>query len=378
MTETTPSLLILSFSPISNDARVLKQVKLFAEEYEVTTCGYGEAPAGVSRHIQIPDDQVIWNLYGRFITLKQYRAVYGRLGAVRWCRENLPKGEWDVVLANDVESVPLALELRARTGVHADLHEYTPRMKEHNPAWKKKISPYYTWLCRKYVARANSWTTVSGGLAREYERVFGFAPELVTNAAPYQDRIPLPVAEPIRLVHSGACLRDRNLLDMINAVALAQRPVTLDLYLTKNDPAYHAELVARASEVPGVTVNEPVPYADLADALAGFDVGVFVLRPINFNYEWALPNKLFDFVQARLGIIVGPSAEMAQIVREKGLGTVTQDFSAQSLAAAIDDLTPEQVSEWKQASHDAALELSAEQQVLGWKRAIDRLVQGTP
>lgn len=377
MPEAKPSLLILSFSPIVNDARVLKQVKLFAEDYTVTTCGYGEAPTGVAHHIRIPDDQVIWNLYGRYITLKQYRAVYGRLGGVRWCREHLPRGEWDVVLANDVESVPLALELRARRGVHADLHEYTPRMKEHNLAWKKKISPYYVWLCRKYVSRANSWTTVSGGLAREYERVFGFAPKLVTNAAPYQERVPTAVSEPIRLVHSGACLRDRNLLDMIDAVALVQRPVTLDLFLTKNDPAYHAELIARAAEVPGVTVHEPVPYAELAETLAKYDVGVFVLKPINFNYEWALPNKLFDFVQARLGIIVGPSAEMAQIVREKRLGTVTHDFSAESLASAINDLQPEHVAAWKQASHAAAQELSAEQQVLGWKTAIDRLVKDT-
>ncbi|MEK8228005.1 hypothetical protein NKG05_20820 [Oerskovia sp. M15] len=41
-----PRLLILSFSPIVNDARVLKQVEEFREDYEVTTCGYGEAPAG--------------------------------------------------------------------------------------------------------------------------------------------------------------------------------------------------------------------------------------------------------------------------------------------------------------------------------------------
>lgn len=371
-----PKLLILSFSPIVGDARVLKQVALFRDDYEVTTCGYGEAPEGVANHLRIPDDQVIWNLYGRYITLKQYRAVYGRLGGVKWARANLQPGTWDVVLANDVESVPLALELKAPKGVHADLHEYTPRMKEHNIAWKKKISPYYVWLCRRYVRRASSWTTVSGGLAREYERVFGFTPELVTNAAPYQGRSPRPVSDPIRLVHSGACLRDRNLLDMIDGVALSTKPVTLDLFLTKNDPAYLEELKARAREVPGVTVREPVPYAELADALANFDVGVFMLKPINFNYEWALPNKLFDFVQARLGIVVGPSAEMAEVVHRHGLGAVADANTPQALAAVLDRLNPSEIAEWKANSHAAAHELSAEQQIVGWRRAIDRLVAG--
>ena len=370
-----PKLLIISFSPIVGDARVLKQVQLFSERFAVTTCGYGEAPDGVAEHFRIPDDRLSYDLYGRYITLRQYRAVYSRLGAVRWCRENLRPGAWDVVLANDVETVPLALELRAPAGVHADLHEYTPRMKEHNLAWKQKISPYFDWLCRKYVSKADSWTTVSGGLAREYKRVFGFEPELVTNAAPFQDREPTAVGDPIRLVHSGACLRDRNLLDMLEGVAQTQRDVTLDLFLTKNDPGYHAEIVARAGEIPGVTVHEPVPYAKLADALASYDVGVFILKPINFNYEWALPNKLFDFVQARLGVVVGPSAEMAGVVREHGLGMVTDDFSPEALARALNRLDPESIAKWKRASHTAAQALSAESQVTGWANAIDRLLE---
>ncbi|MFF8817385.1 glycosyltransferase family 1 protein [Leucobacter sp. NPDC015123] len=371
-----PKVLILSFSPITNDARVLKQVELFKERYEVTTCGYGEPPSGVVEHFRIPDDRLAYDLYGRYITLRQYRAVYSRLGAVRWCREQLVPGSWDVVLANDVETVPLALELKPHAGVHADLHEYTPRMKEHNLAWAQKISPYFVWLCRKYVTKAASWTTVSMGLAREYERVFGITPEIVTNAAPYQNRPVRSVSEPIRLVHSGACLRDRNLLDMLEGVRRATRPVTLDLFLTKNDPSYHAEIVARAAEIPAVTVHEPVPYAALPDALAEYDVGVFVLKPINFNYEWALPNKLFDFVQARLGIVVGPSAEMSTIVREYGLGTVAGDFTPEGLAQEINELTPEKVLAWKRAADRAADELSAEHQVKEWALALERLLAG--
>ncbi len=39
-----PRLLILSFSPIVSDARLLKQVRRFRDDYAVTTCGYGDAP----------------------------------------------------------------------------------------------------------------------------------------------------------------------------------------------------------------------------------------------------------------------------------------------------------------------------------------------
>ncbi|MEB4615419.1 glycosyltransferase family 1 protein, partial [Leucobacter sp. M11] len=112
------------------------------------------------------------------------------------------------------------------------------------------------------------------------------------------------------------------------------------------------------------------------DRLAEYDVGVFILKPINFNYEWALPNKLFDFVQARLGVIVGPSAEMAEVVRAGGFGVVTENFSPNALAQTLNNVRTEQVDEWKQRAHAAAHALSAEEQVIGWKRAIDRLARG--
>src|SRR5699024_12617623 len=39
--DTPPSLLVLSFSDISRDARVLKQVTMISTDYRVMTCGYG-------------------------------------------------------------------------------------------------------------------------------------------------------------------------------------------------------------------------------------------------------------------------------------------------------------------------------------------------
>ncbi|KQV06025.1 hypothetical protein [Leifsonia sp. Root112D2] len=151
---TRPTLLILSFSPIAADARVLKQVRHFSQSYDVTTCGYGDAPEGVVRHIHIPDNKPQNDLNGRLITLRLYGKAYWSLSAVRWCRDALKPGSWDIILSNDVETAPLALWLRARLGLHADLHEYSPRLHEENPAWVRRIQPFYNWLCRRFVARA--------------------------------------------------------------------------------------------------------------------------------------------------------------------------------------------------------------------------------
>lgn len=278
-----------------------------------------------------------------------------------------------MVLANDVDTVPLALSLRPRLGVHADIHEYAPLLHSENRAWMRWIAPYFRWLCRKYVSRATSWTTVSGGLAKRYKSDFGFEPLVATNAAPEWPGFPTPTATPLRLVHSGAGLTNRALEVMIQAVALAKNDFNLDLYLTANHPAYIVELRRLAAEIDGVTVHDPVPYRELPAILNTFDVGVFVLPPVNFSYEWALPNKLYDFIQARLAIVVGPSPEMESIVRDHNLGLVTKDFSAQALADALDSLTPESVDAYKRSAHAAASELTAASGIQVWDDAITAL-----
>lgn len=367
-------LLIISFSELRSDARLLKQIAGFVGEYEVTTCGYGEAPEGVSEHIRLSDDFPVWAYDKRRLISRNYRSAYWGNPAIENAREKLAGKAFDVVIANDVDPVGLALSLRPRFGVHVDLHEYSPRQKEDLLRWRLFVAPFIRWMTHTFVAKAQSWSTVSGGLAREYERVFGFQAEVVTNASPLHELPVTPVADPIRLVHSGAAIRDRRLEIMIDALELTSKPVTLDLFLTPNDAIYVEELRARSQHLPGLTVHDPVRYAQLISTLHQFDVGVFVLEPLNFSYKWALPNKLFDFIQARLGIIVGPSPEMVDLVSEHGLGAVAPGFSSHDLAAQFDGLTRETVAEWKRASDEAAVTLSSEAQVERWRKALRAMV----
>lgn len=372
-----PRLLVLSFSRIDGDARVLKQVRRLKEHFELVTCGYGAAPDPDVPHVQVPDDAVN-RLDGRLITLRAYRAAYAAQAAVRWVLAHLPRGSADLVLANDLDAVPVALWLRPRLGVHADLHEFFPLLHEHDEAWMRRIAPYQDWLCRTYLPRAGAVTTVGRGLAREYSARYGVEVGVVRNATPYADLAPSPAGpDGPRLVHSGACLRHRRLHLMIEAVAQLGTGVTFDLYLTPNDPRYLAELRDLAAGVPGVTVRDPVPYAELVPTLNRYQVGVFLLPPTTFSYTWALPNKVFDFVQARLATVVGPSPEMAELVREQRLGVVADDFTPQALADALAGLDPAAVAEYQASAHAQAAELSDAAESSKWLASL-RGIAGLP
>lgn len=372
MTGGRRTLLILSFSPIVSDARLLKQIAVFRDDYDIVTCGYGPTPDGVREHITIPDELAVWRYPRLLVILRQYRRAYRGNAAIAAATRALAGRTFDVAIANDVDAMGVVLSAAVRDGIHADLHEYAPRQHEELLRFRLFVKPFIEWMCRRHVARADSWTTVSAGLARAYEKRFGFRAEVVTNAAPYVVTEPTPGHRPLRLVHSGAALRNRHLGVLVDGVLAAQE-ATLDLYLTPNDPGYLQELRDTASRSDRITLHDPVPYRMLAETLRGFDVGVHILPPVNFNNRWALPNKIFDYVQARLGVICGPSPEMAEYVRRYGIGWVADDFTAAALTRTIDGLTASDVNAAKAASHEHARELSSESQVAIWRRAVDAL-----
>jgi len=127
--------------------------------------------------------------------------------------------------------------------------------------------------------------------------------------------------------------------------------------------------------VPAIRFRDPVPYSQLVSTLSEYDVSLVFLPPTNFNLKNALPNKFFEAVQARIGLIVGPSPAMVALVEQHGLGAVTPDFSAASLRETLHGLTAEKIAEWKAAADAAARPLSAESQVLAWQQAVDDIVR---
>ncbi len=370
-----PSILILSFSPIASDARVLKQIALARELGDVITCGYGPAPQGVREHLRVPDSARILPLDPRLLVLRMGSLALRRSSAMRWARQALAGRVFDAVVVDDLEAAPLGLRIRSRGGHLLDLHEYTPRLHDDDAGWRRYLQPLFERLASRWLPRATAVTTVAHRIANEYERLSGVRPGVVVNAAPFADVAPAPVGESIRLVHSGACLRNRGILELVDAVEATSSPVSLDLFLMPNDPGLLAELGARAAGSDRITLHDPVPYAELSSTLRAFDLGVHVLPPVTINNEWALPNKFFDYVQARLGVMVGPSPEMVRYVDEHGLGVVTSDFSVEAIAAALDRLTPGAVRGFKAAAHAAAAELSAERAVDPWRDALLRLLE---
>jgi hypothetical protein len=307
------------------------------------------------------------------VALHVYEWTYRRIPYVREAGRLLRGRRFDIALANDVDTVALAIRAAGASRVHADLHEFFPGIHDNSTALGRRQTSYLTWLVRRYASRAASATTVSRGIAEAYRR-YGLTCEVVTNATPRAALSPTAVHAPIRLVHSGNAQPSRQLELTMRAVAASSTDVTLDLYLMPNDVLYLATLKEIAEQLgPRIRMRDPLPHAELVSALNAYDVGVHVLPPTSFNNANALPNKFFDYVQSRLGLVIGPSPEMARVLEEYGFGAVAADFTVEAIRTVIDGLTPDRVAEWKRRSDAAAEPLSADHQIEVWLRAIERL-----
>lgn len=377
---TDDSLLILSFSHLDTDARLRREITHFSSRMSVSTAGWGPGVPDASRHIELTvPPSTGWRRRTRFaveaalLRLRWYRMLYWTTPMVSSARRALRAERPDRILANDIDMVPLALRLAPGPSVHADLHEYYPGLHDDNPRWVRLRKPYLEWLIRRYATRVGSVSTVGSAVADAYVP-FGIHANVVTNSPAYRDMSPSSSTGPIRLIHAGAALRSRRIEAMMRAASETSTDVTLDVYLAANDPSYVAELRALAAELGDrVHVHDAVPHDELLDTINRYDIGIHVLPPTVTNNALALPNKFFDFVQARVGVIVGPTPGMAELVASHGFGAATTGFDEADIRAVLDALTPEVVDVWKAAAHRSARELSAESQLPLWTAAVEAL-----
>ncbi|HEX7117797.1 MAG TPA: glycosyltransferase [Longimicrobiales bacterium] len=373
--------LILSFSDLGRDPRVHRQIRFLAGMHRVIAVGYADPQVEGVTFIRVErgrKDAIGKVIAALQLIARRYERYYWRQARVRSALEALADVRADVVIANDIDALPLAVRLARGAKVIYDAHEYAPRQFENRRLFRWFFQSYVTHLCRTYIPRADAMMTVGQEIAKRYEAETGVRPVVVTNAPDYADLEPGAVAPGgrIRLVHHGRATPSRRLEKMIRAMDLLDERFELDFLLFGGSERYREALEQQARPNPRIRFRDPVPMQDLPRFLNRYDMGIFLLEPFSFNARYALPNKLFEFIQARLAVAVGPSPEMARIVEEYGVGVVAEDFTPESFAAAIRSCTVERIGAFKRRAHEAARVLSADANRETILALVDRVLNG--
>jgi hypothetical protein len=358
------TIVIISFSDLATDPRVNRQIRFLRQTYRVITAGLADPNIKNVQFIPvIKKSRVPYLIYSLQLLLRPYESWYWGQKQVRDCLEKLSHIQADLILANDIDTLPLALKLSKGTKVILDAHEYAPREHEELLFWKILFQKYRSYLCKTYIPKVTGMTTVCQGIADAYKNETGIEPTVITNAPEFEDIQPSSFKEnksSIHLIHHGLAGPSRGVDNLIEMMSYLDGRFELNLMLIEAWPAYMKYLKHLAKRNRNIHFLPPVPMRTLPKHLNQYDIGVFLLKPSNFNYFHALPNKFFEFIQARLAIAIGPSPEMMKIVKEYDLGVVSQDFSTKSLAQRLMNLDHEKINYYKLQSHKVSRLMSAE------------------
>ncbi len=360
------NILIIAFSDINKDARVSRQINWLKSDHTVSLIALDYLNDCKLNFFKIDNHFSFFRkvIGAFFLKLKLYERYYNNLTEIVKSEEILRNLKFDLIIANDIQSLPIAVKYKNNAKIYFDAHEFSPKEHDTNIFWCFFFKDYYNYLCKKYIPKCDFMTTVSYKIKEEYELIFKNDVHILLNL-PDKYILPIDSNKPTnqgfyRFVHHGVALPQRNMTLMIDIVKKLGDNYQLDLYLVPTNRKYYLKLKKYIENIKNVKIYNPIDIKEIVPTLSKYDAGIFFLPSSSFNYIYTLPNKLFDFIQARLAVIIGPSPEMRRIVEEYDCGIATKSFNVDEIVEEIKTITKEDIIRYKKNADIAAKELNSD------------------
>jgi glycosyltransferase involved in cell wall biosynthesis len=268
----------------------------------------------------------------------------------------------DVFVANDLDTLPanyLVSLLRRKTLVY-DAHEFFTEVPE--LIGRETVKKLWLKIEQHLLPKITHSYTVCQSIADAYTQRYGISMNVVRNVPvkhveePEKDRIPgLPTSTFV--IYQGAVNKGRGLEHLVDAFEFIENMTCViighgDIYLALK------ERIERKGLENKVSLLGQIPFSELIHITPLAALGVSIEENLGLNYYYALPNKLFDYIQAKIPVLVSDFPEMSKIITTYQIGEVLHSHYPKDLAAQIITMTrKENVTLWKENLYKAAEEL---------------------
>jgi glycosyltransferase involved in cell wall biosynthesis len=246
--------------------------------------------------------------------------------------------KFDLLLANDLDTLPanfLASKIKNKALVY-DSHEYYTEVPELID--RPKVKKVWEWMESKMLPNIKTAFTVCNSIAEIYSEKYGTPFKVVRN-------IPLSSKNSFKknnenaekiILYQGAVNIGRGLKQAI----LAMKFIENAKLIIAGDGDIKADLV-------NFTLNENLQNKieftgrlsidELTKLTPQADLGLSIEEDLGLNYKFALPNKLFDYIQAQVPVLITNLPEMAAIVNKYKIGEITDSLEPRHLSEKITD-----------------------------------------
>ena len=277
-------------------------------------------------------------------------------------REKIGRINYDFIIVEDIVLLTQAIKLANRSKIIFDAREYYEAQNTESFKFRFLIAPIRAAILNYCLPKCSEIYTVSQAIADAYKKKYKRKISLLRSIPNYKD---FPIKETyknnIRIVHHGIGYKTRGIKDMIDIGNSLDERFTLDLYLVA-DKKYLDEIKDYIGDSKKVKLRKPVEYEQIINMLNTYDIGLFFVKPVTFNLLNCLPNKLFEFIQGRLALAIGPSPEMSKIVKKHNCGFISKDFDTKSMINLLNKLSINEINNAKLNSNNAAKELCYEKE----------------
>ena len=280
---------------------------------------------------------------GRLRRRLEWLAGYARTyrGWAREAERRLPPA--DIWHGHDLPGLWAAGRLRARHGgaVIYDSHELFLQAGSaaRLPRPARSLLAFFEGRSARSAAGV---ITVNRSIAETLERQYRVHPVVVMNCPPFRPPSEAPqlrrqlglVGRRVALFH-GALSEGRGVEELVEVlpgldpntalVLLGDGPLAASLQARSAQPAWQGRLV----------VHPAVPLDVLRDWVCDADVGLILFQPVDRNNILGTPNKLFEYFEAGVPVVVSNFPEMERIVNETDAGVACDPTDEHAILRAI-------------------------------------------
>jgi glycosyltransferase involved in cell wall biosynthesis len=263
---------------------------------------------------------------------------------------------FDVIVSNDLDTLPACYLASRITGkpVVYDSHEYftevpelvgRPRTKR---IWEQienrilpKLSYCYT-VCQSIAAIYNEKYNQSFKVVRN-------VPSLLSNSSTDDAFVPpFPLNKPV-VIYQGAVNLGRGIEEAILAMHNLDN-VTLAIIGSGDHLEDCRKLVSTEGLDGKVIITGRVPFNELQRITRFAAIGLTIEKDMGLNYRYALPNKLFDYIQSEVPVLASSLPEIKRVVEDFHVGYVISDTTPEKIAEGITLMlnNPKLYQQWKE------------------------------
>lgn len=251
----------------------------------------------------------------------------------------LLKTRIDVFVANDLDTLPanfLAAKIKRKPLVY-DSHEYFTEVPE--LIGRPVVRTIWTGLEKLLVPRVDAAYTVCDSIAEVYRDLYKVDFKVVRN---------LPVCSKLEktehqekaegeakvILYQGALNLGRGLEAAIRAMQFLEET---ELWLVGDGDLTDQlkQLVSESGLESKVKFLGRLPLTELSKITSQADLGISLEEDLGLNYRFALPNKLFDYIQVGVPVLVSNLPEMKRIVDRYQIGAIAGTHQRKELAEVM-------------------------------------------